>query len=62
MCDANDGCLWVHTTCCDDLRPQCEVRETVLSDGTVTAIDCCIGFGCAPDAAHYMAKLTARFS
>ena len=61
MCDANDGCLVVPTTCCHELRPHCETLETVADDGTVTAIDCCIGFGCAPDAAHYMQKLQERF-
>ena len=62
MCDSNDGCLMVPTTCCHELRPQCETRETVASDGHITETTCVIGFGCAPDAAHYIAKLQARFS
>ena len=62
MCDGGDDCGLVRTTCCRERRPKCETADVTDEDGTITSTICLLGFGCAPDAAHYIAKLAERFS
>ena len=62
MCDCDGTCeKEVRTTCCSRIAPECEVAVVVHNGEQGDDVICLLGFGCAADAAHYMAKLKARF-